>query len=218
MSRKRKLIHGYEDKQDSDGLWIKSWPVKIEGEDYTSHQMSLSVRRWNYIQTRCRLRGSDLTGFGDMSVCGFKDFQEFAQWSQAQVGYSELEVVGGKMQAWSLDKDLLSQASKIYSPETCLFVPHYVNAFTSNSKQKGGKLLGVTSSSKNRFQVKMGGEYIGNYISALEGHLAWVKAKAAKAKDIAIQFETTHPKLFEALGLYSEKLHSFHERGEVYVG
>lgn len=218
MSRKRKIIHGYQDKQDSEGLWVKSWPVKIEGDEYMSHQMSLSVRRWNYIQTRCRLRSSNPTGFGELSACGFKDFQEFAEWSQTQVGYSELEIIGGRMQSWSLDKDLLSKTIKVYSPETCLFVPCCVNAFLTNSKQRGDKLLGVTKSSKNTFQVKMGGQYIGNYTSPLEGHLAWVEAKAAKAKEMAQDFKISHSKLYEALNLYSEKLYSFSAKGEIYVG
>lgn len=51
----------------------------------------------------------------------FHNYQDFAAWCNAQVGF------GNK--GWHLEKDILSQDVKIYSPDTCVFVPPEVNYF-----------------------------------------------------------------------------------------
>ena len=55
------------------------------------------------------------------------NFQNFADWCQNQKGF--------KVLGWALDKDILSKESKIYSPDTCLFVPKELNNFFKNKTQ-----------------------------------------------------------------------------------
>ncbi len=62
--------------------------------------------------------------YKDVKICkDWHNFQNFAEWyvhSNYQVG-------------WQLDKDLLSETnSKIYSPETCIFIPPALNSFMTN--------------------------------------------------------------------------------------
>ena len=47
------------------------------------------------------------------------NFQEFAEWCQWQVGFKDKGSV--------LDKDLLVSGNKVYSPETCVFLPPELN-------------------------------------------------------------------------------------------
>lgn len=58
--------------------------------------------------------------YQDKTVCSeWHNFQNFAEWCQNQSGFSE---------GWSLDKDLLIPNSKVYSPDTCCFLPKSINS------------------------------------------------------------------------------------------
>lgn len=65
------------------------------------------------------------------------NFQNFAKWYYDN--YYEIE--GERM---CLDKDILHKGNKIYSPDTCVFVPYNINTlFTKNDKFRGEYPLGV---------------------------------------------------------------------------
>lgn len=65
----------------------------------------------------------------------FHYFQDFAEWCINQVGHNEDFV---------LDKDLLSDGQRAYSPEHCVFVPNEINAaFNSAQKARGQWPIGV---------------------------------------------------------------------------
>ena len=51
----------------------------------------------------------------------FDSFNAFSEWAQKQVGYGEYK--------FQLDKDFLSKDCKVYSPETCVFIPQSLNKF-----------------------------------------------------------------------------------------
>lgn len=92
-----------------------------------------------------------------------------------------------------LDKDILFEGDKVYSPETCVFVSGVVNNFTIDSgASRGGLLIGVTwdkptekfkSNCCNPFTKKQ--EYLGLFTSELEGHGAWLKRKLELAYELA---------------------------------
>ncbi len=67
----------------------------------------------------------------------FHNFQNFSYWYYDN--YYEIE--GERM---CLDKDILHKGNKIYSPDTCVFVPYNINTlFTKNDKFRGEYPLGV---------------------------------------------------------------------------
>lgn len=92
-----------------------------------------------------------------------------------------------------LDKDLLSEEVKIYSPDTCVYLPSNINTFLSNSgATRGAYKLGVyweTSTGKfraccqNPFTKK--NDKLGRFTTELEAHLAWQAKKHEHALRLA---------------------------------
>jgi hypothetical protein len=57
--------------------------------------------------------------------------------------------------SWHIDKDILVKGNKIYSPETCCFVPVEINSlFTKNNKNRGDFPIGVTNQGK-KFSARL---------------------------------------------------------------
>lgn len=88
-----------------------------------------------------------------------------------------------------LDKDILVQDNKVYSPTTCCFVPQYINSLLTDHKAARGKyMLGVVKS-KNVFTacVNRDGKsvHLGIFDTETEAHNAYVKAKKEIIKDTA---------------------------------
>lgn len=71
----------------------------------------------------------------------FKNFQYFAEWCQEQIGFKETQ----SERFWQLDKDIVIRGNKVYSPETCVFVPTSINTFFCKSEKSRGTLpIGVS--------------------------------------------------------------------------
>lgn len=78
---------------------------------------------WSSMMTRCYYEGyhERFPTYAECSVDPqWHNFQEFAEWCQWQVGFGNKKSV--------LDKDLLSAGNKLYSPETCVFLPPELNS------------------------------------------------------------------------------------------
>ena len=80
-----------------------------------------------------------------------------------------------------LDKDILVQGNKVYSPDTCCFVPQYVNSLLTDHRGARGKYkIGVTKASKGYTACvsRCGKEqYLGTFNTEDEAFTAYVKAK-----------------------------------------
>ena len=104
-----------------------------------------------------------------------------------------------------LDKDILFEGNKVYSPETCVFVSGMVNKFTTDSGAARGEwLIGVCwDKEKNKFQAYCNNpftkkkEYLGYFACEQEAHNAWLKRKLELAKELAVI--QTDPRVAEAL-------------------
>jgi len=62
----------------------------------------------------------------------YKDVTVCKEWHNLQVFGKWFE--DNYIEGFELDKDLLSPESKIYSPDTCVFIPHRLNSFLTNNK------------------------------------------------------------------------------------
>ena len=115
-----------------------------------------------------------------------------------------------KSQGWEgkhLDKDLLIEGNKVYSPDTCIFVHPKVNSFTNdNGNARGECMIGVYWSNRddkflsqcsNPFTGKR--ERLGLFTNELQAHLAWKSRKHELACLLADSEYCTDPRLAEAL-------------------
>lgn len=86
----------------------------------------------------------------------FKSFSYFYNWCQKQVGFNNSK--------WQLDKDLLSNGSKIYSEDNCIFLPVEINnLFHKKTNKSNGLPIGVCYDKRAK-KYKAGVRNNGGYI------------------------------------------------------
>ena len=116
------------------------------------------------------------------SVCdGWLVFTTFKLWMIKQ-----------DWQGKQLDKDILFQGNKIYSPESCLFVSRQINSMLLDSKSiRGEHPIGVhfnKSTGKYVSKVGLGAKqkYLGVFDTPKEASEAYKIAKYAHIKEVAL--------------------------------
>ena len=93
----------------------------------------------------------------------------------------------------ALDKDILIKGNKIYSPETCLFVPQYINnMLADNDKTRGEYAKGVFwSKQSKKFCSTIGlhniKKNLGYFNTESEAESAYKKAKGEHIRKVAFQ-------------------------------
>lgn len=120
------------DMKSSDGFWLKNRTV--DGKCLKTR----AGRLWNSLNTRTT--GGVLDNCYKEAENHFTGFQEFAEWCQDQVGYWNKDSRG---YYWQLDKDILVPGNKVYSTETCVFVPPKLNSIFIEQENEEGLPLGV---------------------------------------------------------------------------
>lgn len=104
-------------------------------ETYLKHPRFYNT--WNHMLKRCY---SSTLHKKRPSYIGCSATEEWHILSNFKIWYEENNVDG-----WHLDKDLLIPKNKIYSPDTCVFVPTNINSLlTFTTKNRGEFPLGVS--------------------------------------------------------------------------
>lgn len=180
----RKLVHGVG-INDADYA-VTKWET-IGYEDGKQKRKLAWVcpfyRTWKHVLGRCydtKIQERHPTYIGCSVSEEWMTFSNFRTWMMTQ-----------DWQDKHLDKDVLFEGNKIYSPETCVFVSGMVNNFTTDSGASRGEwLIGVTwykgkfkSSCRNPFTKKQ--EHLGYFTCEQEAHEAWLKRKLELAKELA---------------------------------
>ena len=115
----------------------------------------------------------------------FKSYEYFYEWCNAQVGFGN--------EGWQLDKDLLVKGNKIYSEDTCCFLPEDVNkALTRSDKTRGSSLIGVTKRGSSYYaSISIRGKTkpLGSFKSETLAFEAYCKNKEEYLSVLAIQYE-----------------------------
>lgn len=111
----------------------------------------------------------------------------------------------------ALDKDFLQEDTKIYSPDTCIFIPISLNNFlTLKGSARSGTPLGTSYHQKKGLYQARCNDGKGNNIWCGEfsdSHLAhneWIKAKIMVAKNYYQQYED--PRIRKGLNRIISKL------------
>lgn len=141
--------------------------------------------------------------YKDVTVCTeWHNFQNFAEWFYENYN-SEI------MKGWTLDKDIICKDCKVYSPETCCFVPQEINKLFLFTKQnKGLYPTGVSFSKQNKkFLAKIkkhNKSYnLGYYITPEEAFEVYKTAKEKHIKEIAEEWKNLiSNKVYEILITY----------------
>ena len=176
------------DFKTEDGLW--AYRITNEnGERFFTRAGML----WHGLKQRTNPNGTKQIKSPHYvgSINMFKDFQSFADWCQNQKGYSE---------GFQLDKDILCKGNKIYSEDTCIFVPQEINKlFTKRQSNRGLYPIGVTedpSGLRASCQVGKGVSKFLGYFSSPE--LAFAAYKTFKENYIKQQAELWKDKISDS--------------------
>ena len=149
--------------------------------------------------------------YKDCEVCEkWLNFQNFAKWYENN--YYEIE--GEKM---CLDKDILVKHNKIYSPETCIFVPNNINMlFVKCDRLRGNSVIG-TSPENGKYKVrcsmfnpetgKSKCEYLGYYETQEKAFEVYKYYKEKNIKEVADYYKEQIPiNLYNALYDYEVEI------------
>lgn len=125
------------------------------------------------------------------------EFQAFAEW-HCNHEYRDM--------GYHLDKDILVPNNKVYSPDTCCFVPTQINSLLlSNPKIRGKYKQGVCfdkARSKFMASMKVDGRFknLGRFDCPQEAHQVYKIAKEAYVKEKALEWQDRIANnVFEAL-------------------
>ena len=145
--------------------------------------------------------------YKNVTVCEeWLNFQNFAGWYYCQPLSNAKDLTG---KSYHLDKDILVKGSKIYSPETCCFVPHEINSLLTHIKFKNnGFPVGVWFHKKaKKFTTKLNFDnqvkHLGYFDTPEQAFSAYKEAKEAYIKDVANKWKgKIDDKVYEALLKY----------------
>ena len=188
-------IIGNEKTIDENGKTTKSYSVW--------HSML-----WRCYSDECHKTRPTYKG---CTVCEeWLNYSNFKKWFNDN--YYEID--GEQM---ALDKDILVKGNKIYSPNTCVFVPKDINMlFTKRDKARGKYPIGVYfNKNANKFiakcntfyNVKKQQKYLGYYNTIEDAFKVYKESKEANIKQVADYYKDKIPnKLYEAMYNYKVEI------------
>lgn len=191
MVAKNKLVRGVG---INDADYQTSISVRVEGKLVKLWRCPF-YRKWEGILAR--ITDKSRPTYGDVWICDdWIYFSKFKAWMETQ-----------DWEGKELDKDILIEGNKIYSPEVCCFVSRKVNGFvvdTFKTKRIGRELpFGVSFNiHENNYQahIKYGGQMTSLGCSKYPAllHLRWASAKFECLKHL-IQVENLSANIANAL-------------------
>jgi len=117
---------------------------------------------------------------------------------------------GYGLSGWELDKDILQKGSKLYSKETCCFVPHEINMLlTKCDNSRGEYPIGANfnkATGKFRAQLRINGKlkHLGYFATPEESFQAYKLAKEAQIKVVAEKWkDQLDERIYQALLNYT---------------
>lgn len=154
---------------------------------------------WNNMLERCYSKTTrhKFPTYKDVTVCReWWDFQNFAKWCDTAEFVNSRDDNG---RYYHLDKDILSPASKEYSPKDCCFVPSYINTLFTK-RQNSDLPVGVSPDKlRGGYVVKMSDgvstcNYLGRFSCEKQAFEVYKKAKEGYIKEVANLYINKIPK------------------------
>lgn len=159
--------------------------------EYSRVDHKIAYQTWVDMLKRAYTEKKGRCNYFGVTVCEeWHNFQSFAKWCHSQ-DFFNIKDENGKR--YDLDKDILVKGNKIYSPETCCFVPSEINClFIRNKRFRGKYPIGVTKIGKYftaRLSKGFGNRVLlGTFKTELEAFSAYKKAKEVYMKELAEKY------------------------------
>lgn len=131
--------------------------------------------------------------YSGVAVCEeWRSFMRFKAWW-----------IDNHVDGWHLDKDLLTH-SRTYSPESCLYVPSWLNLFTIDcGAARGVWPVGVSRDNRTkRFQARCRNpstgmeEYLGYFGTKEEAHGKWLERKLQIAFEFKVEMDAIDERIY----------------------
>ena len=149
--------------------------------------------------------------YKNVTVCEeWQNFQNFAMWYYNQMYHSGVDDSGC---SYHLDKDILLKGNKVYSPNTCCFVPPQINSLLIKNDARRGELpLGV-SYDKERFvfksvlNIESKQKFLGRFDTVEEAFAKYKESKEKHIKTVAEKWkDLIDCRAYEALMQYKVEI------------
>lgn len=137
------------------------------------------------------------------------NYQVFAKWHEEN--YYELD----GHRSMEIDKDILHKSNKLYSKDTCIYTPKFINLlFVKRQKERGNLPIGVKecSRTKGKYEVRCCDNrgnrvYLGRFSTPEKGFQVYKEYKEKLIKDVAAEFKGKIPeKLYTAMMNYEVEI------------
>ena len=186
--------------------------VGVIGDKYPSKVYGVLTKEyklWTSMLVRCYSDNSKKrrpTYEGCEVSDNFKSYEYFYEWCNKQVGFG--------VEGFELDKDLLVKGNKLYSEDSCVFIPVEINSLLVKRENMRGKyLIGVHwCNTKKVFVAQVSRnkgmqEHLGVFNTELEAFRAYKQAKESFIKEQANKFKSQiDPRAYNALMNYTVEI------------
>ena len=169
----------------------------------SSEEYIISSRYWHSMIRRCYSEKShkrNPTYIGCSVDTRWLKFSNFKSWFDEHY-----------IQGWCLDKDILVQGNKIYSPNTCCFVPNEINTIFSHKTRERNLPQGVVFNRNKKYvaRTRIDGKevHLGQFDNVLDAFNAYKEAKENWIKQVADKWkDKLEPRVYEALYNYQVEI------------
>jgi len=191
MSFKRSLVYG---------VGINDWV----GAVWVDGKVILEYKLWQGMLERCFCKKYKQKKPTYEGVACSKDWLSMTKFIE-----DVSQMRGHDLSGWQLDKDILQKGNKLYSKDTCCFVPLEVNILlTKRDKCRGEFPVGVhfdKCAGKFKAQLNINGKQksLGYFTTAEEAFQVYKTAKEAHIKVVAQKWQhLIDERVFQALMTY----------------
>lgn len=190
--------------------------IGTKGNNYPSSKQGKKIKEyslWVDMLLRCTEKYQTKRPSYVATICSenFKSYSYFYEWCQEQKGFGNTDE---NERYWQLDKDILIKGNKLYSEDTCVFVPSRINTLLIKSNSVRGEYpLGVCwHKNRNQFVSSCSGtdrvkNHLGLFSTPEEAFQAYKLFKEEYIKMVAEEYKSQlDTRTYEALMNYTVEI------------
>ena len=185
------------------GIAGAKYPITINGVHTKEYELWCNMLKRCYSDT---YQKKQPTYKGCEVSNNFLRYEYFYEWCHNQIGFDN--------EGWHLDKDLLVKGNKVYSEDSCIFIPKEINLLlTKSTASRGEHLIGVYWDKTNKaFKAQVSKskgkrEHLGLFNTEIEAFNAYKEAKESFIKEQANNWkDQIDPRAYKALMNYTVEI------------